>query len=44
MDKSSASFAVESGYQPVCLEITGPPEAGMFIADLFGVGVNESLP
>jgi hypothetical protein len=32
----SFRLAAESGGQSICLEITGPPEAGMVIADLFG--------
>jgi hypothetical protein len=27
---------VEAGNQPICLEITGPPEARALIADFFG--------
>jgi hypothetical protein len=29
-------LAAESGDQFICLEITGPPEAGILMADLFG--------
>ena len=30
------SIAIETGDQPICLEITGPAEAKGLIADLFG--------
>jgi|SRR5271166_2840960 len=29
-------ITVEAGHQPICLEITGPPEARSMIADFFG--------
>jgi hypothetical protein len=29
-------IVVEAGNQPICLEITGPPEAKAIIADFFG--------
>jgi hypothetical protein len=32
----SFRLTAESGDQPICLEITGPPQARMVIADLFG--------
>lgn len=29
-------IVVEAGNQPICLEVTGPPEAKAIIADFFG--------
>lgn len=29
-------IVVEAGHQPICLEVTGPPEAKSTIADFFG--------
>lgn len=29
-------IVVEAGSQPICLEVTGPPEAKAVIADFFG--------
>jgi hypothetical protein len=29
-------IVVEAGSQPICLEVTGPPEAKAIIADFFG--------
>ena len=29
-------IVVEAGLQPICIEITGPPEAKAIIADFFG--------
>ena len=29
-------IVVEAGHQPICLEVTGPPEAKEVIADFFG--------
>ena len=29
-------IVVEAGNQPICLEVTGPPEAKTIVADFFG--------